>query len=365
MGKRESIIAKGLAVAMMLFHHLFLNEQEIISHGGNLTLLFLNQDQLITIAQSFKVCVSVFVLISGYGICLKLRHINGGGYGPHVTFRIIKLLLNYQMIYIIFLLIGLLYPVHNATTVYGSFWNLQSWILLIIDFFGLATAFQTPTLNATWWYMSVAILLTAIAPIVYEFGKKFGYRIVVSVSLIGPMLMGLMSTNACRYLFAFCIGMSLAESGLIDRYKSWKAKSGGPDRYLPILLTFLMIVFLLYARQIVVWCDPLAVVAEAVCAVLICVLATELPSVISTPIFILGKHSMNIFLLHTYIFGYYWSQLIYIWNYPALIFIALLVLSLAFSWAIEKYKTFIRFDRLVEIVSSRVTALPLVTEKEG
>ena len=82
MGKRESTIAKGLAVAMMLFHHLFLNEQEIISHGGNLTLLFLNQDQLITIAQSFKVCVSVFVLISGYGMCLKLRHINGGGVRP-------------------------------------------------------------------------------------------------------------------------------------------------------------------------------------------------------------------------------------------------------------------------------------------
>ncbi len=365
MGKRESTIAKGLAVAMMLFHHLFLNEQEIMSHGGNLTLLFLNQDQLISIAQSFKACVSVFVLISGYGMCVKLRRINGGGYGLHVASRLVKLLLHYQVIYITFLLIGFLYPVHNASTVYGSLWNLRSWILLIIDFFGLATAFQTPTLNATWWYMSVAILLIAIAPIMYEFGKKFGYGTVIIVSLIGPMLMGLISTSACRYLFVFCIGMSLAESGLVDRYENWKAKNRGPSRYLLTLLTFLMFVFLLYARQIVVWCDPLAVIAEAVCAVLMCVLATELPSMIGTPIFILGKHSMNIFLLHTFIFGYYWSQLIYVWNYPALIFIALLVLSLAFSWAIEKYKTFIRFDRLVEIVSSRVTALPLVTEKEG
>ena len=78
----------------------------------------------------------------------------------------------------------------------------------------------------------------------YEFGKKFGYGTVIIVSLIGPMLMGLISTSACRYLFVFCIGMSLAESGLVDRYENWKAKNRGPSRYLLTLLTFLMFVFL-------------------------------------------------------------------------------------------------------------------------
>lgn len=109
----------------------------------------------------------------------------------------------------------------------------------------------------------------------------------------------------------------------------------------------------------------MAVLIEAACAVTICAFATVLPPKVGSALSLIGDHSMNIFLLHTFVSGYYWSQMIYMWNYQILIFIALLVLSLAISWAIEKYKAFIGLDRLVEMVSSRVSASPEVKRKEG
>ena len=42
----------------------------------------------------------------------------------------------------------------------------------------------------------------------------------------------------------------------------------------------------------------------------------------------LGKHSMNIFMIHTFIFAYFYRDFIYSFKYPILIFLVLLVFSL-------------------------------------
>lgn len=52
----------------------------------------------------------------------------------------------------------------------------------------------------------------------------------------------------------------------------------------------------------------------------------------------LGKHSMNIYMLHTFIFAYFFKDFIYGFIYPPLIFMALLSSSLALSILIEYAK---------------------------
>ena len=51
-----------------------------------------------------------------------------------------------------------------------------------------------------------------------------------------------------------------------------------------------------------------------------------------------GKHSMNMYLIHTFIFGYFFHDFIYSFKYPILIFIVLLIVSLLLSIAIEFLK---------------------------
>ena len=56
-----------------------------------------------------------------------------------------------------------------------------------------------------------------------------------------------------------------------------------------------------------------------------------------------GKHSMNMYLTHTFIFAYFFPDFIYGFKHPALIFLALFTTSLLLSICIEFVKRRIGF----------------------
>lgn len=68
----------------------------------------------------------------------------------------------------------------------------------------------------------------------------------------------------------------------------------------------------------------------------------------------LGKHSMNIYMVHSFIYYYYYGKFIYSFEYPILIFIALILLSLIVSITFEFIKKIIHFSSLVKHVSNLV-----------
>lgn len=73
----------------------------------------------------------------------------------------------------------------------------------------------------------------------------------------------------------------------------------------------------------------------------------ELPKVITVPLEYLGKHSMNIFLFHTFIFYYWFKSFIYSPRNPFLILCLLLGVCLLLSIFLEKVKQWIGFNKLL------------------
>ena len=76
--KKQSLAVKGVAILMMLWHHLF--------YPGNYAEFTLNcwpimESQAVHIALFSKICVSLFAFISGYGLFLSYRKVIGGGGG--------------------------------------------------------------------------------------------------------------------------------------------------------------------------------------------------------------------------------------------------------------------------------------------
>ena len=61
----------------------------------------------------------------------------------------------------------------------------------------------------------------------------------------------------------------------------------------------------------------------------------------------LGKHLFNIFLFHTFIYYYYWSEFIYSFQNPLLIFFALLSICTVISLTIEQLKRRVYFNELI------------------
>lgn len=70
--------------------------------------------------------------------------------------------------------------------------------------------------------------------------------------------------------------------------------------------------------------------------------------IICKPIGFIGKHSMNIFLIHTLIFEYYFMDFIYGFKHWLLILVALLVISLIVSIIIEYLKVLLGYNKLIK-----------------
>ena len=75
--KQQTVKIKGIAVLMLLFHHLFLNSEraDMCSYITGRV----GEQILIQVALLGKICVPIFLILSGYGINESSKNIQGGG----------------------------------------------------------------------------------------------------------------------------------------------------------------------------------------------------------------------------------------------------------------------------------------------
>ena len=64
--KHDSFAIKGLAIILMLFHHLYCTADRF--NGFEIDFTPFSQTFVVNVAFLFKVCVSLFAFITGYGL---------------------------------------------------------------------------------------------------------------------------------------------------------------------------------------------------------------------------------------------------------------------------------------------------------
>ncbi len=161
--KQDTNIAKTIAIIMMYIHHSFFGTESYM--GYTFSFAPFGESRTIAIAQLFKVCVTVFVFLSAYGITISFMKREEKELQVPLKelfvddfCRWIKLISGFFVIYIlaqIFSFLG-----RNNTEVYGT--GIKRVVYTVLDVFGLANIFNTPTFNPTWWYMGLAVLILLI-----------------------------------------------------------------------------------------------------------------------------------------------------------------------------------------------------------
>ena len=146
------------------------------------------------------------------------------------------------------------------------------------------------------------------------------------------------------YVLTFSIGIFMA------------LHKGGVNRFLNRLHPFLVFVVsvvvaapLLYWRAIRAIANLSSCRIDAIATVFIILAVVSLCRITKRrfgAMQYVGKHSMNMFLTHTFIFGYFFHDFIYGFKFPILIFLALFATSLLLSIGIEFVKTRIGFYKL-------------------
>ncbi len=352
---------KGVAVMLLLCHHLFYATEQYV----NYFIYYTEEDSYnITamIAQYGKLCVPMFVLLSAYGLSLSYRKWTAAG-RSHTSFawdKYLSLFAGFLVIFVAGLTAGALLG-RAVASIYGE--GLRAWLYLLIDGLGLAGLFYTPTANATWWYMSFAITQVVVFPLLYALVKRLGLLAVLGFS--GLVIIGLHNYMLALF-FASALGIYLAQTQGFDRLKNWHV--------VPNAVLNKAIKLLLYALAFavtVVICEGLPASANVdgvmiptnfryvgydLFAFLLCAFLNEFVLPLKPLRFVLaflGKHSANIFMLHTFLYAYFFTDFYYGFEEPEYIFGMLLLTSLGVSVVLEGLKALLGYNRLLAFVRRR------------
>lgn len=234
---QDTNVLKGLALCLLLCHHLFYSHREPDATNYFSDICFHGNWLLARFGNGFgKLCVALFVFLSGYGLTVSTE--NKGGLNNLIGFyrnRMVKLMVNYWFIWLVFVPFGVLAVGRTFPDVYGEHYVLKP----LIDFCGLAYAFGFYGYNATWWFYSCIIVLYLLFPLLYRIRKRL-WLLVCFVIFYRVVSRHLPIFSACGwYLLTFTLGIVMATCKIIPPPRSIRVK----------LLIFIIMVIASLARM--------------------------------------------------------------------------------------------------------------------
>ncbi|GHI01362.1 acyltransferase family protein [Neobacillus kokaensis] len=157
--KNMTSIAKGLAILLMVYHHSFAFPERI-ENVDYLPLLFIDHQPLSELIGQFgKLCVAIFLFLSGFGL-YKSYESKGNFTFRNATKRAFNFIKFFWVIFLLFVPIGLIFFNEDPRYV----WNLKEFLY---NFFALVY-----TYNGEWWFVSLYVELLLIFPLLMKLIKK-------------------------------------------------------------------------------------------------------------------------------------------------------------------------------------------------
>lgn len=322
--KESSDMAKGIAILLMLFYHLFSTATDNAIMQVNYSPL--PENLFLTLAKFGNICVPVFIFLTSYGISVKIFRNEGQTLKESYkgTWRRAGMLL--ARFFFMFAFVNLIwFRYFNYALCYGE--GKQGVLAFITDALGLSHFFGTPSLNMTWWYMSIAYTLVFLVPLMAYLCKKTGTPF-IGIAFLLPFLLP-MEYDISRYFFVIAAGIFAAYTNLIEKIINAKFPF-----YLRWILEAGFLVFSVFARENEFVHENLLYLADGFIAFGIVLFAADFIAavpVVRNVFAFLGKHSMNIFFVHTFFYLILYRDFVFRFRYAGVTFLILLALSLALS----------------------------------
>lgn len=342
--KENSYIVKGLAVILLLTYHLFEHEQLVTLMEVNYSPLSL--PDFLLLSGFGNICVAVFVFLTAYGIgkgLLAQESISPKTALSQACRRCLRLCFQFAFMYAsVNLLWGKLF---DYKSLYGS--GKQGVLYILADALGLAAIFDTPTMNMTWWYMELAYILIFLVPLLVCLVRKTGYYLLPLAFLAPRVLVFHEATE--RYLFTAVLGVCAAYGNWPDRLLNLKGK-----RLLQWLAGLVGLLLSVLIRQNYAVREYFEYLIDAPIALLLVFVAGALLAsvpVLNRILSFIGRHSMNIYLVHTFFYMMLWQQFIYRFRYAGVTLLLLLAVCLGYSVVLEAVKKM--FVKVVDNLKNR------------
>lgn len=253
--KKNTLLLHGIAILMMIYHHLFVsgnnwfvNEGKSLFDGLNFISIGKADTFQMTVAWFCKICVAVFAFTSGYGMFIQLSGKNQDlkSMYRYCAKRLWAFYRQYLLCFLFFTGCEFLTGNNN-----GFDYSLSNYLLNLL---GLRSTF-----NATWWYVSVYYCMILSSPIIYsvligKIEKKNLYLMIASLILLVALYFGyafiikdfehyfiifknLAQSALVVYMIIFAEGMACARFSILE-YLAEKLNQF--SAFLILILTFVL-----------------------------------------------------------------------------------------------------------------------------
>lgn len=347
MDRNETQMIKGIAILMMLFLHLF-NRM----HNVELTQpwIWIGGEPLVYILRQAFNPVSFFLIVGGYGLYKSYEKGDRNRYR-----RVFKLFVHYWIIFGIFMGIGCvlkpdIYP-GELTDILANF-----------------TCYQN-TINHEMWFLLPYVGLSLLAPIIFRIYSRFNTLTILLVTLALYSILTQIILNNLQWfyahywiynpilvlhlLFFFSLGALAARAHFFERMRQWvDTHISAHSKISPLngrciagILAWGIIIAL-----IIINCHWEYNYFYAF-AMITCIIIAPLPGIVKTTLALLGKHSMNMWMIHSWWCYYLFRDFTYSFRYPLVIFLMLTAISLICSIGINFIASHVFKYRLANIIS--------------
>lgn len=347
----DTAVVKGIAIMLMLVHHLFAFPNRFLP-GVTYSNLFLLSDNT-TFEWHFsafaKICVALFTLLAGFGIFKssfgKLRYdftdVECNSVLHFFFHRFKKLYLKVWPVFIVFVPLGLILDKPNVNT-YVSQW-IRNALLIETNF------------NFEWWFLTEYLILVLLTPIVFKFFERkkstlysdIVWIVIFNVFVDKFLMYFIQSFTVLAFVNAsyfwvklsvalnlmpiFMLGMWMAKYDIIEKFIN-------KFRYSPVLRNILCVAILLSVyflrdgwKQPNKWgMDHLDMVYSGFIALAVIGLFYR-TKIVKKVLVVIGAQSTGIWLTHSFFCYYYFQTLVYSPKNPVLIFLLVFCLSFASS----------------------------------
>lgn len=335
--KKHTQIAKGIAILLMVYHHLFVVPDRL---GKNYisVINLVGYDFQSILANFSKICVGIFLFLSGIGLYYSLIKLDSlKQMYKKVGFHGLKFMTNYWVIALLLFPIGLT----------QGFFKLSVKDITYVLFASYDSVME-------WWFVRMYIVILILAPLFIRLFQKISVQkriipivIVFSLWLVVRIMMRFVPVFGAwaiikeiflnYYLYfenfdciiIFISGLFCARYNLISYFLREEKKD-------KVLISVVFIIVAIITR-VLYSNTPTSMNVDFVVVPMFIIPLTALfyNTKISVILMWFGKHSTNIWLTHTFWCYYFGQKIVLLPKYSLLIYIWIIILSIASSYLIN------------------------------
>lgn len=220
--KDDSLRMKGIAIILLIFHHMCNNAYWFESF--NMTSL-LPQARIMDLAVLARVCVWIFAFVSAYGMAtIFLKSDEQSTPGIFVAKRWLSLMLAWWFAYPVQVIATLLSGTNIVNQFNGNI------IYAFLDFMGWSDFFHTPMITGANWYITFAQMIIVLTPLLCLFTKRFRSVSIIyaffAVMILRDVFRSRYGGDYAYYIIVIVAGNYLATNDVFKKIhirKPWRA----------------------------------------------------------------------------------------------------------------------------------------------